>query len=116
MMAKTSPTARALAELRKLGALAQVVERWSQFAKVRQDLFGFVDLLYVLGANIVAVQVTSGGNHASRKAKIVAEPRARVWLEAGGLIELWSYSLKGKVGKRKLWSCRKEAITLEDLG
>lgn len=113
-----TPTARALADLRKLGAVAATVEKWIPFTKRRLDLFGFADILYVLGVNIVLVQVTSGsgGNHANRRAKILAEPRARTWLEAGGLIELWSYAKQGPRGKAKRWTRRLEAITLEDLG
>ena len=110
----STPTQRALAELRKLGATAAIVERWNAFAKLRQDLFGFVDVLAIVGGNIVAVQVTSGANHAARRSKILAEPRALAWLKAGGLIEIWSTSKKGAKGKRKLWKIRKEPIVLED--
>lgn len=110
-----SPTQRALAELRKLGAVASITERWNAFAKIRQDLFGFCDVLAIIGPNIVAIQVTSGTNHAARRTKILSEPRAESWLKAGGMIEVWSFAKKGKHGNRKLWSCRKEEVTLQDL-
>lgn len=65
-----SPTQRTLKEMRERGyPLVQVVERWNPHARVRQDLFGIVDVLAV-GADIVAVQATSGSNVSSRIAKI----------------------------------------------
>lgn len=110
-----SPTTRALQELRRFGAMAAVVERWNHWAKVRQDLFGFIDILAILGPNTIGIQVTDGTNHAARVTKIKAEPRARAWLAAGNLIEVWSYRKAGKRGQRKRWVCRKEVVTAEEL-
>ncbi len=117
---KKSPTARALEQLRKDGYTAQVVERWNPFAKRRVDLFGFCDLIYLTAAdkdwygNIVAVQVTTGTNHAARRTKTLAEPRALKWIQSGGLIEIWSYTLAGPRGKAKVWTLRKEELVAED--
>jgi hypothetical protein len=121
----SKPTQRTIAELKALGAEVQIVERWNPFAKRRVDLFGFIDILALLGPNILAIQTTggAGGNHAKRRTKILAEPRALAWLKAGGLIELWSWALRtspvrkknGKRSKVKVWTCRKEAITLEQI-
>jgi hypothetical protein len=109
-----SPTARALADLRKDGRIAAIVERWNQWAKVRQDLFGFADILYLTEGSIVALQVTSATNHAARRTKILVEPNALAWLKAGGLIELWSFAKQGPRGKVKKWVCRKEEIVEAD--
>ena len=66
-----SPTQRTLEHLRAAGyPLVQVVERWNPRAKVRQDLFGIVDVLAVNEAGIVAVQTTSASNVAARITKI----------------------------------------------
>lgn len=107
---RTSPTQRTLAELRKCGATVAIVERWNSFAKIRQDLFGFIDVLALLGPNIIGVQATTGSNHAARKAKILAEPRALAFVRAGGIIELHSWSETGPRGKKKTWTVRKEDI------
>ena len=40
-----SLTAHSLAQLKRLGYSARVVERWNPFAKVRRDLFGIGDVL-----------------------------------------------------------------------
>lgn len=109
------PTQRTIKELKALGAEVQIVERWNPFAKRRVDLFGFIDILALLGPNILAIQTTSGTNHANRREKILAEPRAVAWLRAGGLLEVWSWAKQGGRGKRKVWVCRKEAITLEQI-
>ena len=113
-MATKSPTSRALAELKQLKYVAQVVERWNPWAKKRIDLFGFADLIYLTDASIVALQVTTDDNLSKRRAKIVAEPRAKAWLQAGGLIEVWGYGKKGARGEVKKWVCRKEEIVMED--
>lgn len=64
-----SPTQRTLQHLREAGyPLVQVVERWNPHARVRQDLFGIIDVVAV-GADIVGVQATSGSNVSKRTAK-----------------------------------------------
>ncbi len=109
-----SPTQRSLSELRAMGAVAQIVERWNQWAKVRQDLFGCIDIVAIVGANIVGIQATSRDNHAARRTKMLAEPRAKAWLDAGGVLEIWSWGKMGGRGEMKRWQCWKEAITVED--
>jgi hypothetical protein len=111
-----SPTQRCLADLKRLGAVCQVVERFCHFSKRRIDLFGFIDLLAMIGPNLIAIQVTSGSNHAARRTKLLADPRSKAWLETGNLIEIWSYSKRGDRGKRKTWQCRKEEIVAADFG
>lgn len=111
-----SPTQRSLKHLRELGFTAQVVERWNHFAKIRQDLFGIIDVLAMRpGIGILGVQATSDSNHAARMAKAKAEPRIREWIESGGRIEVWSWGLRGGRGERKLWTLRREEIRTIDL-
>lgn len=107
-----SPTQRALAHCRKQGWIAEIVESWNQHSLTRRDLFNFADLL-VLGSgggSPLAVQVTSGSNHASRRAKILSEPRAELWVRSGCRIEVWSFEKKGALGKSKRWEMRTEEI------
>lgn len=113
---KTSPTQRTLAELRKRGITAQVVERFNRFPPPgkRVDLFGVIDLVAIVppvpgaGGSIAGIQACVGASHAARRDKILAEPRARQWVEAGGRLELWSWSLRGAAGKAKRWTLRVE--------
>ena len=108
----TSPTQRSLKHLRDAGYTCQVVERWNHFAKVRQDLFGFIDLVAIQEGRIVAVQATASGV-AARLAKIRDEPRSREWLRAGGLIEVHGWAKRGKKGEPKRYTLRCVRVWLD---
>lgn len=64
-----TPTQRSLAYMREHGYLCEVTERWNPFAKIRQDLYGFIDVLCV-GEDIVGVQTTTKENMKARINKI----------------------------------------------
>ncbi len=105
----SSPTQRSLKELRRLGWTAAVVEHWNMHAKIRQDLFGFIDVLamtpvdwHVGVRGFIAIQSTTTGNQAKRIEKIKAEPRARTWLAAGGRIFVHGWLKSKKNGRWKL--------------
>ena len=100
-----TPTQLTLKELVFLGAIADVTERWIPNTKIRKDLFGFIDILALIGPNTIGIQTTTRSHHAARRKKILAEPRAKAWLKAGNMIEVWSWSGS---------TCRKEEIVLED--
>lgn len=92
-----------------LGDTAEVVERWNPYARVTQDLFGFVDIvsLRMPLAAIVAVQCTSSGNLSKRVDKIIGEcgVEAKKWLSCGGRIEAWGWRKILSRG-REVWSPR----------
>ena len=67
----SSPTQRSLAYLRQEGCdLVQVVERWNPHARVRQDLFGVIDILAIREGETIGVQATSAANVSSRVRKL----------------------------------------------
>jgi hypothetical protein len=66
----TSPTQRSLKLMRDRGYLCEVTERWNPFAKIRQDLYNFVDVLCIKEGETVAVQTTSYANISARVKKI----------------------------------------------
>lgn len=107
---KTSPTQRTLKYYRELGFKIGIVEHWNQFAKIRQDLFGFIDLVVLADNHLYGVQTTSSANHAARVTKIFATPLARSWLNAGGEIVVMSWR---KLAKSRKWEPRIEYITKE---
>ena len=115
-MAKTSPTVRSLKILREDGYTAQVVERWNSYARVRIDLFGFIDICCIKSGEVgvIGVQTTSQSNVSARLKKILAIPEAKTWLATGNKILLHGWAKKGKMGKRKLWKVTSRFITLED--
>ena len=122
----TSPTARTLAECRKRGWPAGVVEKFVRFPPPGHhvDLFGVLDIVAIVtmvhdayqfgdepprrGAATIGIQACAGADVGRRRKKILAEPRARQWVEAGNRLELWSWALQGARGKQKRWLLRVE--------
>lgn len=110
-----SPTARTLAECRKRGWIAQVVEQTIPRTFIKRDLFGCIDIIAVAkplndAGGIIGIQVTSGSNHAARLAKAKAEPRIAAWLSAGAKFFVWSWAKQGARGERKRWMLREESL------
>jgi hypothetical protein len=96
-----SPTQLTLRELRKQGYTAAIVERWNPHAKIRQDLFGCIDVLAVGLGNTLAVQCTSYANVSKRVRKIVEADAIGDMRDAGWLIEVHGWrKVKGR------WTCR----------
>lgn len=58
-----------------------MVEHWNPHARIRQDLFGFIDIIAIDGDDTLAIQATSTGNINSRVEKILANDIARDWLD-----------------------------------
>lgn len=84
--------------LRKNGYMVAVVERWNHVAKIRQDLFGIIDILAVKGEETLAVQATSSGNVSARERKM-ADSEALPLLRAAGwriAIHGWRKSAAGR--------------------
>jgi len=108
-----TPTQRTLQELRRRGYVAQVVERWNAFAKIRQDLFGFIDIVAVKSNEngVLGVQATSTGNVPSRIQKASLSPNLSVWLQAGNRFAVWGWAKRGAKGKRKVYQLREEVVT-----
>ena len=96
--------------------LAGITERWNPHAKVRIDLFGFVDIVVIDDDGILGVQATSGPNAAARVKKILDEPKAERWLNAGARIEVWSWRrLKVKRGGKAIrWELDRRPVTADD--
>ncbi len=66
----SSPTQRSKKLLEDQGYLVAVVEKWNAHAKIRQDLFGFVDLIAIREGETLGVQTTSYSNVSARISKI----------------------------------------------
>jgi len=119
-----SPTQRSLALLRKRGLVVAVVEKWQPYARrpgdtsgppgIRQDLWGWIDLL-ALDPNtgeLTAVQTTSGSNVSARLEKIRAWPPLAAWLKRHGAV-VHGWAKRGPRGKPKLWECREVLVTVD---
>jgi hypothetical protein len=128
-----SPTELTLKQLRAEGYTAKVVERWNHYAGIRQDLFGFDVLALKVGGIqtdpppmsygwILGVQACAAASHSARKAKLLRNQEAAVWVAAGGHLAVWSWQTRrslertkaGKRSKRLVHHLRREEITLAD--
>lgn len=130
----TSPSQRTMEHMRHEGWLVGVVEKWNMHVGpeaclhcgarrgIRQDLFGFADLIGVhpIDNNVVLVQATSGSNVAARLTKILTTPevrdRARLWLShPGRQLTIVGWKKYAKALDRKYWRPRWLYVTLHDL-
>ena len=98
-----TPTQRSLAQLRADGWTAEVVEKWNPHARIRQDLFGFVDILAIRDGETLAVQTTSGDHVAERCRKIAEHPTVAAVREAGWAIHVHGWR---KSAKTRRWELR----------
>lgn len=96
-----SPTQNSLKRLRAQGYTAAVVEHWNQHARIRQDLFGIVDVLGIGPDGTIAVQATSYSNVASRVRKIAEHENIAAIRDAG-----WRFEVHGWRKVKNRWTCR----------
>ena len=97
-----TPTQRTLKKLRDEGYTAAVVEKWNPHARIRQDLFGVVDVIGIREGETLAVQATSGSNVSSRVKKIT-DAEATPMIRAAG----WRFVVHGwRKGANGRWACR----------
>jgi hypothetical protein len=107
-----SPTQRTLKHLRAQGYVAAVVERFNPYVRIRQDLFGCIDILAV-GAGcqgVLAVQTTTTANMYARIEKCRANPVFPIWKEAGNRFIVHGWAKRGGRGARKLWTLKEAEL------
>lgn len=103
----SSPTERTKKLYEQRGYRVEIVERWNAFAKIRQDLFGIIDLLAIRKGEIIGLQATSLSNVAARIKKI-AEHESTPWVREAGIRIIVIGWGKGKDGK---WKCREVDVS-----
>jgi hypothetical protein len=85
------------------GLTVAIVEKWNPHARIRQDLFGIIDLLGVGLGGTVAVQTTSASNMSTRRKKMAASETLPKILAAGWRVELHGWQkVKGR------WKVKRE--------
>ena len=88
---KTSPLQRSKKLLESEGYTVAIVERWNPWAKVRQDLFGIIDLLAIKPGRTLGVQVTTLSHKQPHIDKIKTSPYFPTLQQAGWTIVLHSW-------------------------
>lgn len=102
-----SPTQRSLKHLREQGYTVAITEKWNPHAHIRQDLFGFVDLLAIRDGETLAVQTTSASNLSSRRSKVIAHENLPIILSAG-----WKVIIHGwRKNSKNRWVLKVEAVS-----
>jgi len=107
-----SPTTQTLDWLRDHGYMVAVCEHWNHHAKIRQDLWGIVDVWAINEDRDLLIQTTVGSHHAERVKKAIECP-AMPWLLLRHEFEVWSWEKQGPRGKRKKWTLRVTALTVK---
>jgi hypothetical protein len=100
-----TPTQLTLRKLRDEGYTAAVVEHWNPFARIRQDLFGIIDVLGVRENETIGVQCTSFANRLARVRKIVESDNIGALRDAG-----WTLEVHGWRKIKNKWQ-----VTVEDV-
>ena len=117
--ASKSPCQLSLAYLRKQGWVCGITERFNRFANIRQDLWGFVDIMAVRQGELLAVQTTSTPHLNDHLAKLRSEKvvgNVRLLLSVPGCrVVLHGWALRGDRGKRKTFTLKEIPVTLETL-
>ena len=88
----TSPTQLSLKKLKEDGYLVAITEHWNPFARIRQDLFGFIDLLAIKDGQVLAIQTTSKSNMNARVKKIGDSEHIGKIRKCNWQIEVWGWS------------------------
>lgn len=97
----TSPTQRSLKYLRAEGYTAEVVEKWNQWAKIRQDFLGIIDIICIKDNVTLGVQTTSYGNMSARRTKILESENYQKLKDANWQIVVHGWK-KNKNGRYEL--------------
>lgn len=100
-----TPTQLTLRNLRERGYLAAVVERWNPHARIRQDLFGFIDVIGVKRGKTIGVQATSFANRLARVRKMADHENIGAVREAE-----WALEVHGWRKIKNKW-----IVTIEDM-
>lgn len=112
-----SPTQRSIQLLKEQGYVTYVAEHYNAFARVRRDLFGFIDIvaLHPDKKGLLGVQTTSGANLSARIIKAESLPAFSLWLRCGNAVEFhgWRKIITGKV--QRTWQPIIRRIDLADL-
>ena len=104
-----TPTQRSLDKLRKEGYLVAITEHWNPHAGIRQDMWGFCDLLAIRENEILAVQTTSISNMNARVEKILKHKNYLPVKKAGIRILVQCFGKK-TVNKKIVWECKEKEL------
>ena len=120
---------RTMERCRKLGWHVSMVEKWNQHAHIRQDLFGGIDILAMVGKKwLLGIQVTDLGGMGDHVEKLNGLDTMKAWVGLGLRLEVWGWrkifkrgpdgkrlrrKKDGALTKQKVWKPRRMVATLD---
>lgn len=108
-MAKASYNPRVVKQLEADGWFPTTTDYWDAFSRRTKDLYTCIDVIGIGKQGTIAVQVTSRGNMASRRKKVLAAEAFPHMQDAGWIVEVWGYDQpKGKGTRYRL---KRERLT-----
>lgn len=111
-MARNKNVHRTIKQLKDQGITAKSVEKYNPYVGIRQDLFGFIDLIALdHNRGVIGIQVCSHGELNAHNEKFWnLRPEVTDWLKTPGThLEMWGWrKLKrrlksGKIGNSYIW-------------
>lgn len=95
-MAGITTTQRSLKNLRERGYTPWIVEHWNVYAKIKRDLYGFLDIVAIKAdrPGVLGIQTTTASNLSARINKAEGLPAFRVWVAAGNSVEFHGWLKK----------------------
>jgi len=97
-----SPTQLSLKKLKDEGYLVAITEHWNPFARIRQDMFGFCDIMAIRDKEILFVQTTSATNANARIKKIANCEHVGIIRKSGIMIHVHGWHKN----KSNRWECK----------
>jgi hypothetical protein len=87
------------------------VEHWNHWARIRQDLFGFADVLAVRQGETLAVQCTTVSNQSARLDKLRGMDTVKDCIRAGWRVEVWGWHKYAKPDERgRYWQVTRTVV------
>jgi len=107
----SSPCVLSMDLLRDRGYVVGKTEHWNQYASVRQDLFGIVDIVAFCPRRRLHVycQTTTRDHLSEHEEKVTGTEPFWWWIQTDGIFLLHGWAKRGDRGRRKLW----EVIEIE---
>lgn len=111
-----SPTQRSLELLRSQGFVPYVVESYNAFARIRKDLYGFIDIvaLHPGRTGLLGVQTTTGTNLSARITKAEGLKEYGLWIACGNSVEFHGWR-KILIEGKKRWAPIVRRVDMDEL-
>ncbi len=116
-----TPTQRTIRELRQNGIKCAIVEKWNAHIKIRQDMFGIIDII-ALDPEKGVIGVQSTGSAFSQHIRKLQDEKAQEtldWLQTPGTsLELWGWRKikRTRGGRQMIWQPRVGDFFVDDDG